>query len=47
MPTSSSWYKANGQRLVNVNAVSGSDNWRVITKQFRVSLTNSLASPGP
>jgi two-component system, OmpR family, sensor kinase len=39
VPAASSWYKANGMRLVNVNAVSGSDNWRVITKQFPVPLT--------
>jgi two-component system, OmpR family, sensor kinase len=42
VPTSSSWYQANGQRLVNVNAVSGIDNWRVITRQFRVTLDNGL-----
>jgi len=42
VPASSSWYKANGERLVNVDAVSGSDNWRVITRQFRVPLTTSV-----
>jgi len=42
VPTSSSWYQANGQRLVNVNTVSGIDNWRVITRQFRVNLSNGL-----
>ena len=42
VPASSSWYKANGQRLVNVNATSGSDNWRVITKQLLVPITNYL-----
>jgi two-component system OmpR family sensor kinase len=40
VPTSSSWYQANGQRLVNVGAVSGSDNWRVITKQLLLSVPN-------
>ena len=27
IPTASSWFKANGGKAVNVNAVSGSDNW--------------------
>ncbi|MGH3067436.1 MAG: sensor histidine kinase, partial [Streptosporangiaceae bacterium] len=38
VPTSSDWYKANGNRLVNVAAVSGSDNWRVITQQFSATV---------
>jgi two-component system, OmpR family, sensor kinase len=42
VPTSSSWYQANGQRLVNVNAASGIDNWRVITRQFRVTLNDGV-----
>jgi two-component system OmpR family sensor kinase len=46
VPTSSSWNQANGQRMVNVNAVSGNDNWRVITKQFQVlPLTNPNIPP--
>ena len=40
LPTSSSWYKANGNRMINVNAVSGSDNWRVITRQFNATVEN-------
>ena len=35
VPTSNSWFKANGARMVNVNAVSGSDNWRVVAQQIR------------
>ena len=42
VPTSSSWYEANGKRLVEVNADSGTDNWRVITRQFRVTLSNFI-----
>jgi two-component system OmpR family sensor kinase len=41
VPTSSSWYKANGTRMVNVNAVSGSDNWRVISRRF--SATDAIS----
>jgi two-component system, OmpR family, sensor kinase len=40
VPTSSSWFRANHGRLVNVNAVSGNDNWRVLAQQTRVTLTN-------
>jgi two-component system OmpR family sensor kinase len=35
VPTSNTWFKANGARMVNVNAVSGSDNWRVVAQQIR------------
>ena len=35
VPTSNSWFKANGARMVNVNAVSGTDNWRVVAQQIR------------
>ncbi len=38
VPTSKSWFQANGSHMVNVNAVSGNDNWRVITQQFQVTL---------
>src|ERR1039458_1782695 len=42
VPTSSSWYAANGNRMVNVGAVAGSDNWRVITQRFNAPVTNYL-----
>jgi two-component system OmpR family sensor kinase len=42
VPTSSSWYAAYGRRMVNVGAVSGSDNWRVITQRFNGAVTNYL-----
>jgi two-component system, OmpR family, sensor kinase len=38
VPTSGSWYKANGNRMVNVDAVSGNDNWRVITREFNATV---------
>jgi two-component system, OmpR family, sensor kinase len=33
IPTSPSWLSANSGKLVNVPAVTGTDNWRVITKE--------------
>src|SRR5262249_34130959 len=33
VPTSAAWLSANSDKLVDVPAVSGKDNWRVITKQ--------------
>jgi two-component system OmpR family sensor kinase len=42
VPTSGSWYTTNGTRMVNVGAVSGSDNWRVITQRFNGAVTNNL-----
>jgi two-component system OmpR family sensor kinase len=42
VPTSNDWFKANGARLVNVNAVSGSDNWRVVAQQIRFVSKNIL-----
>jgi two-component system, OmpR family, sensor kinase len=33
VPTSAAWLSANSDKLVEVPAVSGTDNWRVITKQ--------------
>ena len=35
IPTSATWLSANSGKLVNVPAVSGTDNWRVITQQVR------------
>jgi two-component system, OmpR family, sensor kinase len=35
IPTSQAWLSANSGKLVNVAAVSGTDNWRVITEQVR------------
>jgi two-component system, OmpR family, sensor kinase len=40
VPTNSAWLKANEARLVNVTAVSGGDNWRVIERQLTVVTTN-------
>ena len=42
VPTSGGWYTTNGNRMVNVGAVSGSDNWRVITQRFNGAVTNNL-----
>ena len=42
VPTSGGWYTTNGNRMVNVDAVSGSDNWRVITQRFNGAVTNNL-----
>src|SRR5215468_8355519 len=44
IPTSQAWLSANSGKLVNVAAVSGTDNWRVITEQvhyqaFPIGLT--------
>src|ERR1017187_9110232 len=36
IPTSSSWYKAHGGHLINVGALSGSDNWQVVAQQLPV-----------
>jgi two-component system OmpR family sensor kinase len=33
VPTSTAWLSANGGKLVDVEAVTGTDNWRVITQQ--------------
>jgi two-component system OmpR family sensor kinase len=33
VPTSAAWLAANNGKLVNVSAVSGTDNWKVITQQ--------------
>jgi two-component system, OmpR family, sensor kinase len=33
IPTSSAWLSANSGKLVDVSAVTGTDNWRVITKE--------------
>jgi two-component system, OmpR family, sensor kinase len=35
-----SWFKANGGRLVDVGAITGSDNWRVIAQQVTVQVQN-------
>jgi two-component system OmpR family sensor kinase len=43
VPTSSSWFSANGKRLVNVDAVSGSDNWRIVARQLNVTVTDTLS----
>src|SRR5277367_1668461 len=40
IPTASTWFKANGGKAVNVNAVSGSDNWRVVAQQVGVVQPN-------
>jgi two-component system, OmpR family, sensor kinase len=42
VPTSSSWYKAHRGHLINVGALSGSDNWQVVAQQLPVLITNSL-----
>ncbi len=40
VPTSKSWFQANGNHMVNVDAVSGNDNWRVITQQFEATVVS-------
>jgi two-component system OmpR family sensor kinase len=45
VPTSSSWFQANHGRLVNVNAVTGSDNWRVIAIQQNVTVSSGVVGP--
>ena len=40
VPTAKSWFKSIGDRMVNLNAVSGSDNWRVIARQFKATVPN-------
>ena len=40
VPTAKSWFKSIGDRMVNLNAVSGSDNWRVIAQQFKATVPN-------
>ena len=45
VPTSGTWYKAHGGHLINVGAVSGSDNWQVVAQQFPVGPRTSSASP--
>jgi two-component system, OmpR family, sensor kinase len=35
-----SWFKANGGRLVDVGAITGSDNWRIIAQQVTVQVQN-------
>ncbi|HTT53975.1 MAG TPA: HAMP domain-containing sensor histidine kinase [Streptosporangiaceae bacterium] len=44
VPTSASWYKAHGGRLINVDAVSGSDNWQIVAQQIPV-VYNLLGQP--
>ena len=36
IPTSSAWYKAHGGHLINVGALSGSDNWQVVAQKLPV-----------
>jgi two-component system, OmpR family, sensor kinase len=36
IPNSSTWYKAHGGHLINVGALSGSDNWQVVAQKFPV-----------
>src|ERR1039457_2717527 len=36
------WFNANGGRLVDVSAVVGSDNWRVIARQFNVPVVDPV-----
>ena len=36
IPTSSTWYKAHGGHLINVGALSGSDNWQVAAQKLPV-----------
>jgi two-component system, OmpR family, sensor kinase len=36
IPTSSTWYKAHGGHLINVGALSGSDNWQVVAQKLPV-----------
>jgi two-component system, OmpR family, sensor kinase len=45
VPTSDSWFRANHARLVNVDALSGTDNWRVMAQQIRFVGTNSFGQP--
>src|ERR1035438_8034935 len=45
VPTSSSWFQANHGRLVNVNAVTGSDNWRVVAIQQTVTVSSGFLGP--
>ena len=45
IPTSSTWYKAHGGHLINVGALSGSDNWQVVAQQLPVGL--QLLRPVP
>jgi two-component system OmpR family sensor kinase len=35
-----SWFKANSGRLVDVGAITGSDNWRIIAQQVTVQVQN-------
>ena len=42
IPTSSSWYKAHGGHLINVGALSGSDNWQVVAQQLPVVYMNNF-----
>ena len=42
IPTSQSWLSANSGKLVDVPAVTGTDNWQVITKQVPVQDFNAL-----
>jgi two-component system OmpR family sensor kinase len=42
VPTSSAWLKANRGKLVTVPAVSGTDNWRVITAQVNFQGVDAL-----
>jgi two-component system OmpR family sensor kinase len=41
VPTgNASWFKAHGGRPVDVPAIAGSDNWRVVANQFNVPVEN-------
>ena len=43
VPTgNAAWFNANGGRLVDVSAVVGSDNWRVIARQFNVPVVDPV-----
>ena len=45
VPTSTGWFQANHGRLVNVNAVTGSDNWRVVAIQQTVPVSSGFLGP--
>jgi two-component system, OmpR family, sensor kinase len=44
IPTSAAWLAANSGKLVNVPAVAGTDNWRVITQQVPYQTFGPLTS---
>ncbi len=43
VPTAPAWLSANAQKLVDVPALAGSDNWRVITDQVSFRWTDPLS----